>query len=502
MLRKTILIVLILVFLLPLFVFANNISVGTPTLTGQNTSEDYTFVQFDISWENSWLDGVNKDAAWVFVKYKPTSDVWKHATLNTSGHTAPTGSTIDTPSDGKGVFIYRSGVGTGTVTWNGVKLRWNYGSLADDATVTVKVFAIEMVYIPEGSFYVGDGTSSDIRGHFEAGTSGNPLQITDEGALTLGGGEAGSLGNNDAGGMTTADDFNDGTSRTLPADFPKGYNAFYCMKYEISQGQYCGFLNTLTSTQQDTRAYVYFDHYRNFIKKTNETPARFGCDANNNAGSETAAIWANLNESDDGEWVACNLLSWSDGCAYGDWAGLRPMTELEFEKVCRGAANALPDEYAWGSTDLTQAEGPVQNSGEANEVASTTGNGLCNCPGSGTGIYCPLRCGFAATSITTRISAGAGYYGVMELSGNLFERTVTVGHSTGRSFTGSHGDGALDSDGNANASDWPGIDAIGAGFRGGCCYYTGYLRVSDRWDAARVVTDRLKYSGFRLVSTE
>ena len=56
----------------------------------------------------------------------------------------------------------------------------------------------------------------------------------------------------------------------------------------------------------------------------------------------------------------------------------------------------------------------------------------------------------------------------MELSGNLWERSVTVGNSTGRSFAGRyHGNGALDSSGNPNVSTWPGTGAGGAGFRGG-----------------------------------
>jgi formylglycine-generating enzyme required for sulfatase activity len=42
-----------------------------------------------------------------------------------------------------------------------------------------------------------------------------------------------------------------------------------------------------------------------------------------------------------------NILSWFDVAAYLDWAALRPMTELEFEKVCRGPENRIAGEYAW-----------------------------------------------------------------------------------------------------------------------------------------------------------
>jgi hypothetical protein len=53
----------------------------------------------------------------------------------------------------------------------------------------------------------------------------------------------------------------------------------------------------------------------------------------------------------------------------------------------------------------------------------------------------------------------------MELSGNLWERFVTTGNGTGRSFSGIHGNGTLTSGGAADASGWPA--AGGAGLKGG-----------------------------------
>ncbi len=59
---------------------ASNIQVSNISLTGENTTDDYVMVQFDLSWENSRRindlndDGVtNWDAAWVFVKYRMLS---------------------------------------------------------------------------------------------------------------------------------------------------------------------------------------------------------------------------------------------------------------------------------------------------------------------------------------------------------------------------------------------------------------------------------------------
>ena len=135
--------------------FANNVAVSNIGLTGQSTADKFTLVQFDLTWENSWRDPVNWDAAWIFVKFSTDGgSTWMHATLDTTGHTAPAGSTIDTPGDGRGVFIYRDASGSGTVSFNGVQLRWNYGTdgVADDAVVQLKVFAIEMVLVPEAAF--------------------------------------------------------------------------------------------------------------------------------------------------------------------------------------------------------------------------------------------------------------------------------------------------------------------------------------------------------------
>jgi hypothetical protein len=157
----------LLIFLFLLFLTAelkaNDINVKNVRLTGQ-VNDSHTLVNFDLNWKNSWRNTTNYDAAWLFVKYKVGTGEWMHATLsNVAGqYTPPAGSTISPSSDGKGVFIYRSADGTGENNFNNLSLRWNYPTdlVANDAQVTVKVFAIEMVYIPQGSFYVGDGVSA------------------------------------------------------------------------------------------------------------------------------------------------------------------------------------------------------------------------------------------------------------------------------------------------------------------------------------------------------
>jgi hypothetical protein len=377
------------------------------------------------------------------------------------------------------------------VSNTGVQLAWAFAAdgVSKSQSARVKVFAVEMVYVPQGSFSVGDGTTTTIEGQFCAGTVGTtPFLITNEAcSITLGGGGAGSLGNNNRTGMYVFEDFHDSSSQTLSTNFPKGYAAFYLMKTEMSQRQYCDFLNTLTGLQQSNRVNIALQYnlyaYRNWIKKTAGYPAVFGCDANNNAGPDTAVTdVAKLNETNDGEWVAANFISWTDGAAYAEWASLRPITELEFEKACRGPLSAVTNEYACGNTNLE----PMCSSLTGENMASETPN-QGNIHGSGSNPSGAYRSGSYARASSSRQNAGAGYYGALDLSGSEWETTVTVGDSTGRGFTGTHGDGNLSVNGNAHQANWPGYSsgevtgATGSGIRGGNWGSgSAWLRVSDR----------------------
>lgn len=478
---------------------ANNINVTNVKVTGQNTTagvnhaSNYSLVQFDLTWENSWRTSSapnNWDAAWVFVKYRVGSGAWQHAWLNDAGHSGGTGTSatieagLQTPGSafnattnpGIGVFIYRSANGTGTFTITGAQLRWNYGAngIADDATVDVKVFAIEMVYVPQGSFYLGSG-GAENDAFYRYPTTTNTYQVTSENAITVG-----TATNN----LYYPANYSGGDrGGPIPAAFPKGFSGFYCMKYEITQQQYVDFLNTLTRTQQNSRTatslaagttsvtnrYVMSNtsdnFYRNGIRCDADIhtsdPITFYCDLNGNGTGGEAA---------DGQWIACNYLSWMDGAAYLDWSGLRPMTELEFEKACRGTVAPVPDEYAWGNTTATAAA-DITNPGASDETTNTSdANAVYSFQSNVQG---PMRVGVFAKSGTTRVQSGASYYGIMELSGNLRERMVTVGNPTGRDFTGVHGNGALSANGHANETAWPGLTsdevtgATGSGFRGG-----------------------------------
>jgi formylglycine-generating enzyme required for sulfatase activity len=186
--------------------------------------------------------------------------------------------------------------------------------------------------------------------------------------------------------------------------------------------------------------------------------------------------------------VAMNYMSWADLTALLDWSGLRPMSELEYEKAGRGSHGvsspiaAVSGEFAWGSTSITQAT-TITNSGLTSERGQSGSNIAY---GNHANVQGPLRVGSFAKGVNTRVASGAGFYGVMELSGNVWERAVTVGNSTGRAFEGRyHGNGVLDSSGNPNVTSWPGTNAVGAGFRGGVWPASAdYTRLSDRLSAA------------------
>jgi formylglycine-generating enzyme required for sulfatase activity len=476
----------------------SNIKVTNPQLG--TLSSGSTTVTFDVTWTNSWRHtggGApapnNWDAAWVFVKFRKNGGDWAHASLNNTGHSSGSGTAAtiavgypDTSSSfniatnpGVGVFLYRSGDGSGTFATTGTSLSWNYsqdGVITSDS-VEIRVFAIEMVYTPAGSFFAGDNATSIYS--FKQGSSDNdPWYIGSEGAITT----ANAAGTGTGVAETAAEYYDGGSVYTIPSAFPKGYQAHYMMKGEISQGQWVEFFNTLTSTQKSTRDIT--------------------ADKSDNLNYRNNVSWvsglATLPDRGGGaryEGVAMNYLSWADLTAYLDWSGLRPMSELEFERAGRGPYRAVSGEYAWGSTSMTRATS-ISNSGLLSERAQSG----ANMAGNHASVQGPLRVGsFASGGVATRIAAGAGYYGAMDLSGNVSERPVTVGNSTGRSYEGRyHGNGVLDSSGEPDVTTWPGTEATGSGIRGGHWNNSDTsARLSDRSSAGFVASIRWSDLGGR-----
>lgn len=439
-------------------IVANNIEISNVSYSsGAGT------VTFNISWENSWRTNTapnNWDAVWVFIKRKNCGiNYWQHQDVSATAanHSTSFPLEIQTTADGKGVFVRRSGNGTGNITSTSVTLKLAAvpGAVAE---WDMQVFGIEMVYIPQGSFQIGDGASivSLRQGGGPAPTAA--YTVASENAITF----ANTAGNLWADAYSPA-------GGTVSANYPKGFNAFYCMKYEISQGQYADFLNALSPDQ---------------------SAARFP-NANGSARHTISGVWPTFSSSAPAR--ACNYLSWGDICAYNDWSGLAPMSEMEFEKICRGTNAASAAEKAWGTALVTDGS-TVVNDGLGNEGVSevvTAGSGLANVAQVSGLPSGPVRCGFAAKAATTRLEAGATFYGVMEMSGNVYE-FVTGISGAGTNFVGAaHGDGELQfspNQGQSNVTGWinqavNADQAVGAGasLRGGShADAIAQMNVSDR----------------------
>ena len=502
--------------LLTLPVRANNIRVENVDIRNQDTQEQTMHVEFDLGWENSWRNELNHDAAWVFVKFRaPGSNHWQHAYLScdnadhrANGGVVETGtSDLGAKTNAVGAFIYSANNQTGAVSYARARLAWDYGASgyawSAGEEIDVSVHAIEMVYVAEGAFYVGSGGTeigSFTDGGWESGAT-IPFMIDSEDVLEIGSEPDKLWGTSQSGTSTIGD------AGALPAAFPKGHAAFYSMKYSITQGQYVEFLNLLTYAQQINRSacspadapgtYSHADaRHTIHIAVSGESP-------------DTPAVYAT-----DNPYVACNFLNYMDGSAYAQWAGLRPMTELEFEKACRGPAMPVANEYAWGTASIRSSgryelENPgAYNEGVTNaEDSDTHGNAFYNSSRPESPYDGPLRVGIFATAATnSRVRAGASYWGIMELSGNLWERFVAVGNATGRLFEGTHGGGALSTAGHATQSDWPGYSngyvtgAVGSGASGyDWDIVSSSLRVSDRKSAANTLTGRMGKLGWRAV---
>lgn len=469
---------------------ANDIRVENVGLANQDVGAGTTEITFDIGWSNSWrlsIGPANYDAAWVFAKFRVGSGPWQHATVLTSGSAAPAGATLDVYDD-RAAMLYRDADGSGDVDWDDVVLTWDYDADGVAATdiVDVEVFAIEMVYVPEGGFSLGTVNSDRPNQNNEFYRAGfivsSPYEVTGEEAITIGT----SFGN-----LYYLQEVGDAGDQLgpVPAGYPKGFAAYYCMKYEVTQAQWVAFFNTLTPAQKVTR-----DITGPNGKNSDDEFVR------------NAVAWPDVGDATTTlPDVAMNYIASEGAMAYLDWAALRPMTELEFEKSARGPLAPVAGEFAWGTAQIYGMAYDVLAEGTPDERVANPGTGVGNTRyletnGTPSG---PLRVGALAASAVnqTREETGGSYYGIMDVSGNVYERLITVGNPTGRAFTGEHGDGSLAGSGDADVAGWPTADE-GIGYRGGSyANPSQYLRVADRNDAANSFSGSNGRIGLRGVRT-
>jgi formylglycine-generating enzyme required for sulfatase activity len=394
-----------------------------------------TAVRVRVAWNHAWRNARNHDAAWVFLNYRLPQGPWRPArVLGVSPSGSP--AAVDLAEDGSGAFVYAAQTHRGPVDWQ-LEFRIDPASITGGppgAKLEWHVSGVEMVYIPEGPFWLGarDPKSVEMNSFFRSDAAGNPaglLRIDSEREIQVGPRE-GALWYK----VATPQYQGDGQG-PIPAAFPKGFAAFYAMKYELTQGQYAEFLNHIPEQASAFRAIhggLGYARHRGSIRVEN---GRFLAVA-----PERPANW----------------VSWNDNMAFAAWARLRPMTEFEYTKASRGPVDPPAGDFPWGTTSKDRLRrvivAPVDDlvtNGEADESLLTD---------------------------ATRDVFGASHYWVMDLAGSVWERVVTPANPVGRAFRGSHGTGRVSGFGSAPNADWPKGDEEpgGYGYRGGGYYEHGF----------------------------
>ncbi|MDO8802818.1 MAG: formylglycine-generating enzyme family protein [Elusimicrobiota bacterium] len=418
---------------------ANHLEISGVTLSGATSTGtviiNFTIAENNVTTGTSSGGGAYNTADWVFVKFSTQAGAdgsWNHATL--TGGSAGAGAALTAASDNKGVFLNHT---ANSAYWTaGNTLIWNFGADAVVlAKVRVKVFAVSMVRVPSGSFVYNVGN--------------------------LGG----TTSNNIAGPKTVDSNLTDDLPAGAPAGWPNGYNSFYMGRYEITQGQYADFLNTVWSS---TAAALYSSDvaYGHNMTNVGSYPNKY------------AAVDPN---------AAKNYVSYADAWGYLSWAGLRPPTEMEWEKAGRDIGGDSRT-YPWGDTapDLTTYAPP--NEGGTCIRRFMNYNNTAGCAKVlDVGRY------MSGDVYRTAAETGASPWGIADLAGNVWELTINCSWAS----VPLNGDGTL----NLPAS-WPVPGAATAGIRGGCWNdYASYGRVSDRSLASWAYTARSNYVGSRAART-
>ena len=193
-------------------------------------------------------------------------------------------------------------------------------------------------------------------------------------------------------------------------DWPNGYSAFYCMKYSISQGEYAGFLTEVAPEPAKAGyngQYGYGPH---------NAARRFSAGFYGLCGYAIRYIADEMRYEADVPERPANFLSDADINSFTAWAGLRPLTKLEYEKACRGPRAVARDEDAWAPAACAPAAGLAQ--------------------------FVPSIGGHQAPTTGRLAWPGPSYWGIRDLSqsGAVIEWPA-VQIEDGRGFAGNHGTG-------------------------------------------------------------
>ena len=452
-------------FLLYFCSFSNDVQVSNLAYNASTRTASFT-----LNWKNAWTyqNGAFSDAVWLFVKFHPQNGngTWLHADLE---NVAVRSSAIyRLVPDKKGTFISLAPGLNYSGDSQGILVDLILDQSIDQyLNPDIQVFAIEMVRIQEGGFYVGDGRGWNTENHFgdadywtSSGLSGKPLPpyfINDESAISTA---------KDAPGITTVKTEGNILPSVIEESFPKGTETFYIMKYEVSQSQFAAMANTLSARMRNEFS-LGFIHgatplHRNGVRVDIDpsTGLRiFNCDLNNNGV---------FNEETDGTALPFSINQEFHTWIYLDWACLRPMTVFEYEKASRGILVPTPNEMAWGNANVSQVlfSTDIINAGKEDEQLANP-----NLPGKYiTGAI--TRCGAMATGLPNpnRTNTSATYYGVHDMTGSMWEITVWPG-LTGFDNS-SNGDGDVQDQDQIKFGNIP-SSQIGRQFMGGSWKYIG-----------------------------
>lgn len=422
---------------LSLTVSASGLKLSKPILYLENNT---AYTVLNISWDHAWKNGKNHDGVWLFFKSLPKTGGYHHIRVEKEGHAVisvfsqkDVDLDFQIPDDQTGLFIAPANTFRGDIEIS-VRIMLQYSSFENINVrkAAFNAYGIEMVHVPGGSFKVGSTDEQSLNygsfykpdkrgkasGWVEIASEDQELEVSQTGDLFYRANEG----------------YEGDQTGTISSTFPKGFAPFYIMKYEPTEGQYTDFLNSLTAAQASDRIIFneknYYESGGTIAEKDGRYASRFPD-------------------------KPCAFMSWDDAMAYADWAGLRPMTEFEYTKACRGPSAPVTGEYPWGTVSKDKIQRLPNADGQLVMIN-----------------------GWDESKLTDENKKyfGASWYWVMDLSGSMWERLVTIGHPNGRNFDGTHGDGAISPEGYANTQNWPvgQEDSGGIGYRGGGFY--GYDR--------------------------
>lgn len=216
---------------------------GLETETTLYKEGDQWFSILHLKWENSWKNEVNHDAAWIFFKIRDGGgNQFNHVKVAAKDHTVVDSNTpisIQVTSDRLGLFVqpnvaYRSNIeATVKVSFEASEFR----NIRRIYNAEFNSFGIEMVYIPEGPVSLGDPDPGalDFGALYKSDKNGKMkgqfLIDSENQQIKIGPGDNELY-------YQVQNQYQGDQQGELGPEFPKGYAAFYIMKYEPTEGQY------------------------------------------------------------------------------------------------------------------------------------------------------------------------------------------------------------------------------------------------------------------------